>query len=61
DAFSRLARRPEALLTRAIEEAEMLASGPALQARCLECPPILRAQRRESLSLVRRILALAGM
>lgn len=61
DAFSRLARRPEALLARAIEEAEMLVSGPALQARCLECPPIPRAQRRESVSLLRRMLALAGM
>ena len=61
DAFSRLAHRPEALLVRAIEEAEMLASGPALQARCLECPPIPRGQRRESVSLVRRLLARAGM
>jgi protease IV len=61
DAFSRLARRPEALLARAIEEAERMASGPALQARCLECPPALRAERRQPVSFVRRMLALAGM
>jgi len=61
DAFSRLARRPEVLLARAIDEAEMLISGPALQARCLECPPAARAQRRQHVSLARRLLALAGM
>jgi protease-4 len=62
DVFSRLARRPEALLGQAIEQAESLASGPALQARCLECagvgaPPPRRAAR----PLARRLWALAGM
>ncbi|HYJ31229.1 MAG TPA: signal peptide peptidase SppA [Allosphingosinicella sp.] len=61
DAFSRLARRPEALLARAIDEAERLVSGPALQARCLECPPAPRAERRQSVPFARRMLALAGM
>ncbi|MEA3041687.1 MAG: protease, partial [Sphingomonadales bacterium] len=37
DVFSRLASRPEALLALAVEQAEALAAGPALQARCLEC------------------------
>lgn len=38
DAFSRIAGRPEALLRRALGEAQRLLSGPAIQARCLECP-----------------------
>ena len=61
DVFSRMARRPEALLARAIEEAEALATGPALQARCLECPVAARAERPQTRSLVRRLLAMAGM
>ena len=61
DPFSRLARRPEALLARAIEEAESLATGPALQARCLECPVAPRAPHPEARSFARRMMALAGM
>ena len=37
DAFARLAHRPEALMTRALEDAQSLLRGPAIQARCLEC------------------------
>ncbi|MEH3107343.1 MAG: signal peptide peptidase SppA [Sphingomonas fennica] len=37
DAFTRLARRPDALLAQAVAEARMLAAGPAMQMRCLEC------------------------
>ena len=62
DVFSRLARRPEALLAAAVEQADALASGPAIQARCLECAASApRAPRREARSLTRRLLALAGM
>ncbi|HYD13532.1 MAG TPA: signal peptide peptidase SppA [Allosphingosinicella sp.] len=49
DVFSRLAQRPQALLERALYEAQGLLAGPAIQARCLECPavapiPRLRAE-----------------
>ncbi len=39
DPFARLAQRPQALLRRAVGEAQRLLSGTAIQARCLECPP----------------------
>jgi protease IV len=39
DPFGRLARRPQALLQRAFEEARLLLRGSTIQARCLECPP----------------------
>ncbi len=49
DVFTRLAQRPQALLERAVHDAGALAAGPAIQARCLECPavaplPRLRAE-----------------
>jgi protease-4 len=37
DAFSRLAARPRLAMLAAAGEAERLVSGPAIQARCLEC------------------------
>jgi protease-4 len=40
DAYSRLAQRPEAMIQRAIADARSLLDGPAIQARCLECPSI---------------------
>jgi protease IV len=46
DAFARLARRPEAMIERAVHEAQSLLAGPAIQVRCLECPanaPVPRA------------------
>jgi protease-4 len=64
DPFSRLARRPEALIARALADAESLIGGPAIQARCLECsfasppPAALRAERGPAL---RRLAALLGM
>ena len=39
DPFGRLARRPQALLQRALGEAQLLLRGSSIQARCLECPP----------------------
>jgi protease-4 len=38
DAFSRVASRPQLLMERAIEDAGHMLAGPAIQARCLECP-----------------------
>ena len=52
DAFSRLARRPEAMMERAIADVQAMLSGPAIQARCLECPmaaPVRRTRGSESL------------
>jgi protease-4 len=45
DVFSRLAQRPEAMIQRALHEAQQLLSGPAIQARCLECPAIAPVPR----------------
>ncbi len=45
DAFSRLARRPEAMIERAVHDAQGLLAGPAIQARCLECPAIAPVPR----------------
>ncbi len=39
DPFARLRARPEALVARALSDAQSLLRGPAIQARCLECPP----------------------
>jgi len=38
DPFARLARRPEAIVQRAVREAQLLLRGSSIQARCLECP-----------------------
>jgi len=38
DAFSQVAHRPQYLLANALADARMLAEGPAVQVRCLECP-----------------------
>jgi protease IV len=45
DAFARLARRPEAVIEQALHDARSLLAGPAIQARCLECPPIAPVRR----------------
>ncbi|MDQ3140404.1 MAG: S49 family peptidase, partial [Pseudomonadota bacterium] len=53
DIFSQLAQRPQDLLLRAMNDAGQILSGPAIQARCLECPgsvPPPRAAPRASLS-----------
>lgn len=39
DPFARLGAQPEALLGRVAADARALLRGPAIQARCLECPP----------------------
>jgi protease-4 len=59
DAFAGLARRPEAMIERALHDAQQLLSGPAIQARCLECgadEPLPPSQAAESLWT--RLLAL---
>ncbi|WP_166039391.1 signal peptide peptidase SppA [Sphingosinicella sp. YJ22] len=38
DPFARLRARPEALIARALGDAQSLLRGPAIQARCLDCP-----------------------
>jgi protease-4 len=58
DVFSRLAGRPEAMLAQAVGDIEQIMAGPAIQARCLECPslrPALPARQRGS--LIARLLA----
>ena len=45
DAFARLAHRPEAMIEQALNDARALLAGPAIQARCLECPPIAPVRR----------------
>ena len=37
DPYTRIARRPQELLVRALADAQALATGPAIQVRCLEC------------------------
>ena len=59
DAFSRLAQRPQWVLARALHDAQAMLAGPAIQARCLECPsptppPVTRGQQ----TLATRLLAL---
>jgi protease-4 len=44
DAFSTLARQPEQQLAAVIGEMRSILSGPSIQARCLECPPVAPAR-----------------
>ena len=63
DAFARLARRPEAMIERAVHEAGSLLAGPAIQARCLECPaiaPVPRAPAEGNMLLRLAALVLRG-
>ena len=59
DAFARLARGPEAMMERALADAQALLRGPVLQARCLECPATAPVRRSApaSGSLLARLLA----
>jgi protease-4 len=40
DAFATLARQPEQQLAGLLSEVRSIVSGPSIQARCLECPPV---------------------
>ena len=58
DVFARAARRSEALVERALHDAQALLRGPAVQARCLECPMAAPVRRiGEPASLLGRMLA----
>lgn len=62
DVFTRLAQRPRALLERALHDARELAAGPAIQARCLECPavaPVPRMRAETGGTWLARLLAAA--
>jgi protease-4 len=63
DVFTRMGQQPQVLLERALHEAQGLLAGPAIQARCLECPavapvPRLRAETGGSW-LIRLVAAIA--
>jgi protease-4 len=45
DALASLSPAPEQLLARALAEVRSILSGPTIQARCLECPPVAAAPR----------------
>ena len=45
DAFSGMAVRPQLLLARGLADAQQILAGPAIQARCLECPATSLALR----------------
>ena len=61
DAFAVLASRPEHQLAAALHEVRAILSGPSIQVRCLECPPVapaaLRARDVSLLDLVREWLS----
>jgi protease IV len=64
DPFSRLAQHPEEMLTRALADAEALLDGPAIQARCLECPALAPARplpARGGGSLLSRLMSMLGV
>ena len=44
DAFATLARQPEQQLAGVLSEVRSIVSGPSIQARCLECPPVAPAR-----------------
>jgi protease-4 len=62
DPWSRIAQRPQALLLRAMADAEHMAAGPAIQIRCVECgfaeAPETTAAARQRLTPA--LLALIG-
>jgi protease-4 len=52
DAFTKLAAEPRQMLIRAIDDAERLLTGPAIQVRCLECvsgPAPIRHKKSQSM------------
>ena len=58
DAFAGIARRPEAMIEQALHDAQQLLAGPAIQARCLECPASAPIQPTQAgASLWARLLA----
>jgi protease-4 len=63
DVFTRLGQQPQALIERALHDARALAAGPAIQARCLECPavaPLPRLRGEAGSPWLLRLLAALG-
>jgi protease-4 len=59
DAWTRLARRPETLLARALDDLQRMAAGPTMQVHCLNCPvPVGGRQMRPG--TLAALLARAG-
>jgi protease-4 len=60
DPFASLRQRPDALAAAALQEAELLLSGPTLQARCLLCGPArpVPAVSTDRPGMLKRLLAL---
>ncbi|HEX8937699.1 MAG TPA: signal peptide peptidase SppA [Sphingomicrobium sp.] len=59
DAFSTLARGPEQQLEAILAEVRSIVSGPSIQARCLECPPVAPARiEQKDLTLLGMIKSL---
>jgi protease-4 len=61
DAFATLAKQPKQQLAEAVAEVSSILSGPSIQARCLECPPVapvtIRADDLSLLDLIRKWLS----
>ncbi|HEX8526500.1 signal peptide peptidase SppA [Allosphingosinicella sp.] len=58
DVYSLLAQRPQALLGRALEDAQAMLDGPAIQLRCMECAAGAPSVRGRTRPLLDRLLAL---
>jgi protease-4 len=59
DAFSRIAAEPRQMLLRALADVELILDGPAIQARCLECPSGAAVRSRDSVGFWASLRALA--
>jgi protease-4 len=59
DAWSKLAHRPQWLLARGLADAQLILSGPAIQARCLACPaspaPLRKAEQSSLMGWLSRL------
>jgi protease-4 len=44
DAFAMLAQQPQQQIAQVLAEVKSIVSGPSIQARCLECPPVAPAR-----------------
>lgn len=61
DVFSQVAARPELMLLQGLADVQQILSGPAVQARCLNCPtPVLPLRKSEQVSLLRWVAGLLG-
>lgn len=51
DLFSRMVAQQQALLIAGLADARAMIDGPAVQVRCLECPPVVRAAPKPSATI----------